>query len=97
MDILALDEGGYQLGVLGEVCQGAQVYLGVVGGEEQGGLLLSDKGFSHLPAFLGANRDVLQIGVARGEPAGDGARLVEAGVYPAGIGVDQGRKGIDIG
>ena len=47
-------------------------------------------------AFLGADRDVLQVRVAGAKPAGGGDDLVERAVDAARFGVDHRRQGIDV-
>ena len=78
------------------VRQHAQLDLAVVGGKQQPARR-RDKGAADLPADLGANRNVLQIGVAAADAAGGGARLVKAGVDASGLRVDQRGQGVDIG
>ncbi len=96
MDIGVIAESLKEVLVLREVRQGAEVYLGIVAGEEAGAGR-GDKSLPDLPAQLPAHRDVLHIGVGGGKPAGSGAGLVKAGMDAAGLRVDQSRQGIDIG
>ena len=96
MDVLPLGEGVQQPPVLGEVGHDAQLDLGVVGGDDAVAGP-GDEGLADLAPLLGANRDVLQVGVAGGEPPGGGDRLVIAGVQPAGGLVDQPRQLVGVG
>ena len=59
--------------VAGEVRQQPQLDLRVVG-VEQDVSRLGDEGGANLAAQLGANRNVLQIGIHRREPAGRRSR-----------------------
>ena len=49
------------------------------------------------PADLGADRDVLEVRIARRQPPGRGDRLVERRVQAPGRGVDQRRQRVDVG
>ncbi len=71
--------------VTGEVRHDAHLYLGVVGREQ--GLVprADDERPADLAALGGAHRDVLQVGVGRGQPAGRRDHLVERRVDPAGV------------
>jgi hypothetical protein len=65
----------------------AKLDLAVVGREDDiAGL--GDEGVADAAADLGSDRDVLEVGVGRGEAAGLGARQRVAGVDPAGFLVD---------
>ncbi len=83
MQVLAAGEGFEQGLVLGEVGHDAQLDLGVVGGEQRLVPLADDEGAADHPALLGADGDVLQVRVLRGEAAGGGDHLVEGGVDAA--------------
>ena len=96
MYVIIVMKGGEEVGVLGEVRHHAEIDLGIITAQQQGAIA-GDKGFPHLLAQLSTNGDVLQVGVAGGEPPGGGARLVEAGMHPVGFRVDQGGEDIDIG
>ena len=88
VDVLVGLEGGDQGRVLAEVGQDAQLDLRVVG-REQHAVALGDEGAPHHAPDVGADRDVLQIGVARRQPAGGGDRLVVRRVHAPGLRVDQ--------
>ena len=77
---------------VGDVGEHAKLDLGIVRGQEDVALL-GDEGLSDFAAFLGADRDVLQVGVVGGEAAGrgdgHGVGGVDAAVRLADL-VDQG-------
>ena len=50
-----------------------------------------------LAAFLRAHRDVLQVGVGRGEAAGRGTRHVIRGVHPVGLGIELAHQRVGVG
>src|SRR5262249_33609894 len=58
---------------------------------------LGDEGLADLAADLGADGDVLEVGVAGGEASGGGAGLVEAGMDALGAGVDGLLEGDEVG
>ena len=96
MNVLVGQEGFDQQLLVGYMGQDAQFHLAVVGGDELPARR-RNKGAADLAADLGADRDVLQVGVAAAQAPRHGAGLVEAGVHAAGLRVDQGRQRIDIG
>ena len=57
---------------------------------------VGDERAPDLAAELGANRDVLQVGIAAAQTPGRRPRLVEARVHAAGLRVDQLRQRIDV-
>ena len=87
VDVLPLAEGVDERLVLGQVRQQTQLDLRIVRADKHA-VLRRDKRFADFPADVGADRDVLQVRVARTEPAGGGDGLVEARVDPAGLWVD---------
>jgi len=95
VDVLAGPEGRNEGRILREVGQDPQLDLGIVGGDEpaawRGDECLTDPLSLH-----GADGDVLQVGIAAGEPPRGRHRLVERGVEPSGPGMHQGRQGVDI-
>ena len=95
MDILVFLEGLDQSRVLAHMRKHAEFDLGIVG-REQASPRLRDEGASDLPAYLGTDRYVLEVGLAAREPAGGGHGLVERGVETRGFRVDHGWKGIDV-
>ena len=81
MHIVSLLVGVHEHLLPREVGEDAQLDLGVVGAD-QVPTLLGQKGFANPAGKHRANRDVLQVWVAAGEPAGGGDSLVEIGVHP---------------
>jgi len=55
------------------------------------------EGLADAASLGGAYRDVLQVGIRRGEPPGGGHCLVVGGVNPSRIGVDQLRQLVGVG
>ena len=74
----------------------AQFDLRVVGGHNQTACGRG-KGAAHAAAFGCADGDVLQVGIAAGEPAGDGDGLGIGGVYAAGARVDHFGQLVGVG
>ena len=74
----------------------AQLDLRIIG-RKQDLALLRDKSGPNLPAKLGANRNVLQIGVARAEPASSRAGLRKTRVQPPSLRVNQLRQRVNVG
>ena len=72
-----------QAGVLGQVGHDPHLDLAVVGRQQRGVALADDERLADPAALLGADRDVLQVGVGAGEPAGRRDQLVERGVDAA--------------
>ncbi len=64
MNVLAAQEGFAQLGNVGHMRREPQLDLAVVGGENDIARL-GDEGVADLLAGVGADRDVLQVGVGR--------------------------------
>ena len=96
MDVVALDEGFDHVGVFAEVGHDAQLDLRVVGREEFAAVV-GDEGLADLLAVLVADGDVLQIGVARAEPARGGDGLVERRMDTSRPRVDELGQGFDVG
>src|SRR5690606_10223211 len=69
VDVDAIMEGLSQCGNVGDVREETQLDLRIVGGNEDVAWC-SDEGLANLATFLGADRDILQVGIGRGEPAG---------------------------
>ena len=80
----------------GDLGEDPQLDLVVVG-REQAVAARRDEAGADRPALLGADRDVLQVRVGAGEPAGRGRGLVEGRVDAAGLGVDQLRQRVEVG
>ena len=96
VDVLADAERLDQRLVAGQVRQHPQLDLRVVG-RDQHVAGRGDERAADLAADLGADRNVLQVGIGAAQAAGGGHRLVEAGVHAAGLRVDQQRQRIDVG
>ena len=73
-------EGLNQALIAGEVGHDAHFDLRIICRQQAFRGRLGDKGRPNLVAHLCTDRDVLQIGIGRGQPAGAGARLVESSV-----------------
>src|SRR5260370_25891226 len=81
--------------------------IGYVGGEAQLDLAvirreqemagLGDEGAADLASLLGADRDVLHVGLGRGEPSGRGRGELKAGVDAAGLGLDLAYQRVGFG
>ena len=56
-----------------------------------------DEGFADAPAFRAAYRDVLQVGIVRGEPSGDCHGLRIAGMHAARRAIDRQRQLVGVG
>ncbi len=95
VDVLPGGKRGAQAGIVGDVRGDAQLHLRVVGGDHHV-TLLDDEGPAHFAAQLGADGDVLQIGVLRSDASADGAGLVERGVHTPGLGIDQLGQRVEI-
>ena len=95
VDVLAARERVDQHLLARQVRQDAQLDLRVVGGD-QDVAGLGDERAADVAPDLGADRDVLQVGIAAAQAPGRGDRLVEAGMDAAGLGVDQLRQRVDV-
>ncbi len=96
MNVEALREGALQLRNVGDVRQHAQLDLRVVR-RDQHRALGRDERRADLAAFLGADRNVLQIGVVgRQAPRGGRSQRI-AGVDAAAGGVDEAGQRVGIG
>ena len=94
--VLAAVERGQQAGVAGQVRHDAQLDLRVVRGDDLPALR-RDERLADAPAFLGADRDVLQVRIGRRQPPGRRDRLVVAGVHAAGARIDDLRQLLGVG
>ena len=95
VDVLAGQEGLLHMLVAGDVGEDAQLDLAVIGVYQHAAGPRHKVG-AELAAQLGADGDVLQVGVVGGEASGAGFGLVEAGV-DAPILRDDLQKTLDIG
>ncbi len=89
-------EGPAQRRVVGIMGQDPQLDLRVIGRQELPARAARDERLADLAALLGADRDVLEVRVARAEPAGRRDALVERGVDPAVVGMHQLGQGVEI-
>ncbi|KAG1323019.1 hypothetical protein G6F63_013160 [Rhizopus arrhizus] len=92
----ALLAGAHQARVLGQVGHDPQLDLRIVGRQQLAALRRHERA-ADAAAVLGADRDVLQVRVRRGEAAGGGTGLVVAGVHAAGVRVDHLRQLVGVG
>ena len=95
VNVFALLECVDQRVVFGEVRQHPQLNLRIISRNQQVSLV-GDKRSPDFASELGANRDVLEVWIRRGEPSCGRADLVEGGVQASAFGVDQCRQGIDV-
>ena len=96
VDVEAVAERLLQRLDVGHVGEDAELDLGVVEAEQHVARL-GDEGLADAAALLGADRDVLQVRVDRGEPAGGGAGDLVGGVDAAGLGVDRVLQRVGVG
>ena len=75
MDVMAVAEGLFQAVDSGDMGEDAQFDLGIVRATRTFALF-RDKRLADAAAFLGADRDVLQVGIGRGEAARAGTCLM---------------------
>ena len=80
MNVFLVDISLPQLGVAGNMGQHPQLDLAVVRGQQVIAGLIRHEHAAYAAAFLLTNGDVLQIGLHRGQAAGGGDGLFEAGV-----------------
>src|SRR5262249_47749332 len=90
VDVLSPREDLAQRVLAGDVGEDPQLDLVVVG-REQAVSAGRDEAGADRAALLGADRDVLEVRVRAGEPAGGGRGLVEGRVEAARVGIDQVR------
>src|SRR5699024_8228496 len=95
VDVLPAAEGRLHVLVPGDVGQDAQLDLAVVGVHKDAARLCDEEA-PQLAAQLGADGDVLQVGVVRGEAAGAGLGPVEGGVNPP-VGADHLQQAFGVG
>ena len=95
VDVLAAAEDLLEHVLAGDVGEQPQLDLRVVGRHEQVAGL-GDEAGADLAPERGADRDVLEVGVVRGQPPGGGGGLVEGRVQAA-LGVDEQRERVEVG
>ena len=96
MDVLAAGETFFQGRNVGDMGQQPQLDLRVVRADQHIARF-GDEGVADAAAFLGADRDVLQVRIGRGQPPGLRDRHRVAGVHAAGLGIDLFHQRIGIG
>ena len=96
MDVQTVGEGLLQLADIGDMGDDAKLDLAVIG-RDQLGAGPGDEGGADAPSLLGADRDVLQVGLGRGQAAGGGGGERIGGVDAAGLGMDEARQQVGIG
>ena len=96
MDVQAIGEGGLELRDVADVRQKPQLDLAIVR-RDQHMAGLGDEGRADLAPFLGAHRDILQVGVVGRQAAGGGGGQGEGGVHPPGAPRDGGDQVVGIG
>ena len=96
MDVVAIGEGSAQRRHVGDVRGEAQLDLRIVGREDDVARL-GHEGVADLAARFGTDRNVLQVGIGRGEPPGLRAGEAVAGVDATGMRVDLRLQRIGIG
>ena len=96
MDVDALGEGLLQLRDVGDVGEHAQLDLRIVG-RDAACARRGDEGGADLAALLGADRDVLQVRLGRGQPARRRRGQRIGGVHAAGLRVDVARQRVRVG
>ncbi len=96
MDVDPVREGLLQLRDVAYVGQEPQLDLRVVGADQHMARL-GDEGLADLAAFLGADRDVLQVGIGRRQPAGRGRGQGVGGVDPVGLRIDRRHQVVGVG
>src|SRR5260370_21740057 len=88
MNVVAAAVGFDQQGIFAEMSQKAQLDLGIIRGEQYVAWLNGECS-ANLAAKLGADGNVLQVGIGRREPSRSGPGLPEGGVQAAGGGLQQ--------
>ncbi len=97
MDVEPFVERGLQVLIAAHVGDHAQFDLAVVGAQQQVLVAARYEGLSDLAPLLGADGDVLQVGLVAGQAACGRHRLAEIGMDAPCDGVHLPRKRIDIG
>ncbi len=90
-------EGPAQGGIVGIMSENPQLDLRVIGRQEPPAGPARDECLADLTAVLGADRDILQVGVARAQPAGRGDALIERRVNSAVLGMHQTGERVEVG
>ena len=96
MDVEAVGEGLLQLRDIADVCQQAQLDLGIVRADQHMARV-GDEALADLAAFLGADRDILQVRIRRGQASGRGRCQRIGRVHAVGFGVEGGDQIVGVG
>jgi hypothetical protein len=96
VDVDPVAEGLFETVHTGDMGQQAQFHLGIVG-RDQAIARLGDEDFADLAAGLGADRDVLQVRLGRGQAPRRRRRQRERPMHPLGVGVDMVEERVRIG
>src|SRR5579872_5345823 len=88
VNVLGAAKGFDENRVLGKMREDAQLDLGIIGGK-QNVARLGDEGGANFAAELGANRNVLQIGIRGAETSGGSAGLIDLRVQAASVRGDE--------
>ena len=96
MDVEAFGKGLFQLRDVGDVRQQPQLDLAVVGADQLVALL-RDEGLADAAPFLGTHRDVLQVGIGRGQAPRGGGRHGIGRMHPPRLLVDIAGQRIGVG
>ena len=96
VNVFAAAKGFDEDRVFGKMREDAQLDLRIIRGKKQAARR-SDEGGADFAAELGADGNILQIGIRGAEAAGDRAGLAEARVQAAGDWMDQARQSVRVG
>ena len=96
VDVLARAERLLELRHVGHVRGEPKLDLAVIGAQQDMSRI-GDEGVADLAPDLGPDRDVLQIGIVRRQPPGLRPGQREAGVDPAGLGIDLRLQRVGVG
>ena len=96
MDVEILAECTDQSLVAGQMRHDPQLDLGIVSGQQHM-TVGRNEGLSYLPSLRGTDRDVLQVGIGRRQPARRGDGLVVRGMYAPGALRDLTGKFVGVG
>jgi hypothetical protein len=96
VNVEAFAEGFLQRLDIGDFGEQPQLDLRIVGGDELV-TVDGDEGTADLAALLGADRNVLQVRLGRGEAPGGGGGERIAGVDAMGLRIDVTRQGVGVG
>ena len=96
MNVEIVGKGFFQLRNIGDMGQQPQLDLAVIGADQLVALG-GDEGLADAAAFLGAHRNVLQIGIGGGQPPGRGRGHGIGGMHPPGLGIDIAGQRVGIG